>query len=240
MADEIWLCWSSGKDSAWTLRALQDDPRVRVTTLVTTMNAAFDRVAMHSVRRTLVEQQAAAAGLELELVEIPWPCTNAQYEAAMAALVTRARDAGVTKMAFGDLFLADVRQYREKMLADTGIEARFPIWGRDTRELADEMVANGLEAVVTCIDPKVLGSEWAGRRFDAEFLAALPAGIDPCGERGEFHTFTYAGPMFEAPIPIETGEVVERDGFVFADVLPAQGAGITDMPLEEEPACSSQ
>ena len=239
MADEIWLCWSSGKDSAWTLRALQHDPQVRVTTLVTTMNAAFDRVAMHSVRRTLVERQAVAAGLELELVEIPWPCTNAQYEAAMAALVAKARDAGVTKMAFGDLFLEDVREYREKMLADTGIKPCFPIWGRDTRELADEMVENGLEAVVTCVDPKVLGSEWAGRRFDAEFLASLPEGVDPCGERGEFHTFTHAGPMFDAPIPIETGEVVERDGFVFADVLPADGRNI-DVPVEEKPDCSSQ
>jgi len=241
MSDEVWLCWSSGKDSAWTLRALQRDPGVRITTLVTTMNAAFDRVAMHAVRRTLVERQAAAAGMALELVEIPWPCSNTQYEAAMAALVDKATAAGVTQMAFGDLFLEDVRAYREKMLDGTGVDPLFPIWGRDTRELAHEMISGGLEAIVACIDPKVLGREYVARRFDSEFLASLPEGVDPCGERGEFHTFACAGPMFDTPIPVRAGEIVKRDGFVFADILPA---GDTDprgtQPSEKEQPCSSQ
>jgi uncharacterized protein (TIGR00290 family) len=241
MADEVWLCWSSGKDSAWTLRALQRDPRIRATTLVTTMNATFDRVAMHAVRRDLVERQAAAAGLRLELVDIPWPCTNAQYEAAMGALVAKALAAGVTRMAFGDLFLEDVRSYREKMLAGTGVEPIFPIWGSDTRELAHEMVAGGLDAVVTCVDPKVLGREYAGRRFDADFLASLPEGVDPCGEHGEFHTFACAGPMFSEPIPVRAGEVVDRDGFVFADLLPTTDAHPGDADSsEKEHDCSSR
>ena len=223
MADEVWLCWSSGKDSAWTLRALQRDPSLHVTTLVTTMNGAFDRVAMHAVRRRLLEAQAVAAGLALECVELPWPCSNEQYESRMGALVEKAVAAGVTRMAFGDLFLEDVRAYREKMLAGTGIEPVFPIWGLDTRELAAEMIDAGLDAVVTCVDPKVLGREFAGRRFDRGFLAALPEGVDRCGENGEFHTFCCAGPMFENPIAVRTGEIVERDGFVYADALPAEG-----------------
>jgi uncharacterized protein (TIGR00290 family) len=220
MADEVWLCWSSGKDSAWALRELQREPGVRVTTLVTTMNTTFDRVAMHAVRRELVERQARAAGLSLEAVEIPWPCSNAEYEESMRRLVERALAAGVTRMAFGDLFLEDVRAYREKMLAGTGLEPSFPLWGRDTKELAAEMVAEGLEAVVTCVDPKALDPGFAGHRFDAGFLASLPADVDPCGERGEFHTFACNGPMFEAPIAVRSGEVVQRDGFVFADLLP--------------------
>jgi uncharacterized protein (TIGR00290 family) len=240
MADEVWLCWSSGKDSAWALRELQRDASVDVTVLVTTMNAAFDRVAMHAVRRQLVERQAAAADLRLEAVDIPWPCTNAQYEAAMRSLVEKAAAAGVSRMAFGDLFLEDVRAYREKMLTGTGIEPLFPIWGRDTRELAEEMVREGLGAVVTCVDPRVLGAQYAGRRFDAGFLDSLPEAVDPCGERGEFHTFACAGPMFDAPIPVRTGEVVERDGFVYADILPA-GSPETGLEADaKEPSCSSQ
>ena len=210
------LSWSSGKDSAWTLYTLRNDPRYEVVGLVTTVNRAADRVAMHAVRSSLLRQQAEAARLPLRVIEIPSPCSNDEYEAAMGACIATAVSEGIECFAFGDLFLEDIRAYREEKLAPSGITPIFPIWGRDTRELAREMIAGGLRARITCVDPRVMPREFAGRDFDLN----LPDGIDPCGERGEFHTFAYEGPMFQTPVAIASGEVVERDGFVFADILP--------------------
>lgn len=212
------LSWSSGKDSAWTLHRLRSDDRFEVVGLLTTINQVHDRVAMHAVRCELLEEQAAAAGLPLHRVSIPSPCTNEEYEAAMAEAVQRAEAAGVECVAFGDLFLEDVRAYREAKLASTRLKPVFPLWGSDTRALADEMLSGGLRARVTCIDPRVMPRELAGRDYDRDFLALLPGDADPCGERGEFHTFAYGGPMFSRAIPIANGEVVEREGFVFADL----------------------
>jgi uncharacterized protein (TIGR00290 family) len=214
------LSWSSGKDSAWTLHRLRKQNAVDIVGLVTTVNAAFDRVAMHGVRAELLEAQAAAAGAPLWRVDLPWPCPNAEYEARMRALIERARAARVTHMAFGDLFLEDVRAYREHQLAGTGITPLFPLWGLGTAQLARDMCAGGLRATLTCVDPKQLPARFAGRAFDQQLLAELPPGVDPCGERGEFHSFCHAGPMFRQPISVATGEVVERDGFVFADLVP--------------------
>jgi uncharacterized protein (TIGR00290 family) len=225
---KLLLSWSSGKDSAWTLHQLRTQNQYGIVGLVTTINEEFGRVAMHAVREELLEAQAHAAGLPLWRVPLPWPCPNAEYEARMHALIERARAAGVTHMAFGDLFLEDVRAYRERQLAGTGITPVFPLWGLNTALLAREMLRGGLRARLTCVDPKQLPREFAGREFDEELLAALPAPADPCGEKGEFHTFCYAGPMYRAPVAIRTGEVVERDGFVFADVLPLE--------LKENPA----
>lgn len=219
---QTWLSWSSGKDSAWSLEMLRRSAAVEVTALFTTVNAAFDRVAMHAVRRTLVEAQAQAAGLDLHVIEIPYPCPNADYERIMGGFVAKARAQGVDAMAFGDLFLADIRAYRERHLAGTGITPLFPLWGRDTRALAEEMIGGGLVTHVTCVDPRKLDRTFAGRVFDAAFLADLPDGIDPCGENGEFHTLVSAGPMFREAIPVRRGEVVDRDGFVFADMVPAE------------------
>jgi uncharacterized protein (TIGR00290 family) len=216
------LSWSSGKDSAWALHRLRQVDDVEVVGLVTTVNEAAGRVAMHAVRESLLQAQAAAAGLPLWRVPIPSPCSNEQYAAAMTGLLARARAEGVAAMAFGDLFLADVRAYRERQLAGTGVEPRFPLWGADTAALARQMLAAGLRARVTCVDPRQLDASFVGREFDAGFLADLPPAADPCGERGEFHTFAFAGPMFAAPIAVEAGPVVERDGFVFADLLPAR------------------
>lgn len=215
---EVWLWWSSGKDSAWALHALRRSGDYRVTRLITTVNRRFDRVAMHSVRGSLLAAQAAAVGVPLERVEIPYPCSNGQYEDAARSVLETAVAREVPCMAFGDLFLEDVRQYRLDLLADTPIEAVFPIWGSDTGQLAQDMLSSGLEAYVTCVDPRVLPKEFAGARYDRAFLQALPEGVDPCGENGEFHTFAVAGPMFERPVAVALGEVLERDGFVFADL----------------------
>lgn len=215
------LSWSTGKDSAWSLHVLRQRPDVAVVGLVTTLNAAFDRVAMHGVRRELLEAQAHAAGLPLHVLEIPYPCPNAEYERIMGAFVARQAAAGIEAMAFGDLFLANIRRYREEKLAPTGITPLFPLWGLDTRALAREMIAGGLEALVTCVDPRKLPASFAGRRFDLALLEDLPEGIDSCAENGEFHTFASAGPMFSRPIAIVTGEVVTRDGFVFCDLVPS-------------------
>jgi uncharacterized protein (TIGR00290 family) len=221
----VLLSWSSGKDSAWTLHVLRQQKDVELAGLLTTFNAAAGRVAMHAVRRELVEAQAAAAALPLWSVELPWPCSNAQYEARMHDVIERARQAGITHIAFGDLFLEDIRAYRERQLAGTGLEPLFPIWGTpaDTPALARRMLAADLRAVLTCVDPKQLEGRFVGRWFDAELLTDLPASVDPCGERGEFHTFCCAGPMFTAPIAVQLGEAVLRDGFWFVDVL-AEGA----------------
>jgi uncharacterized protein (TIGR00290 family) len=216
-----WLSWSSGKDSTLALAVLRDDPSLEVVGLLTTVNEDADRVAMHAVRRTLLEAQAAAPGLPLHVVEIPHACPNETYEQRMSAAVDAALADGVTRMAFGDLFLADVRAYREQMLAPTGIEPVFPLWGRDTTALAREMVDRGVRATLTCVDPRHLDPGFAGREYDDQLLADLPQGVDPCGENGEFHTFVRDGPGFAHPLAVRTGEVIERDGFVFADVLPA-------------------
>ena len=213
------VSWSSGKDSAWMLHVLKQNPGIEIGALLTTMNEAFDRVAMHAVRRQLLEEQARAAGIPMWPVPLPWPCTNEQYEARMREAVARAVDEGYTHVAFGDLFLEDVRRYREQRFEGTGLTPIFPIWGIPTDRLARDMIAGGLRAIVTCVNPKHLDRSFAGRQFDRSFLADLPAEVDPCGERGEFHSFAYAGPMFDDEIPIDRGEVVDRDGFVFADVI---------------------
>jgi uncharacterized protein (TIGR00290 family) len=212
------LCWSSGKDSAWALHVLRQLQEVEVIGLLTTINEVHDRVAMHAVRVSLLQAQAEAVGLPLWTVSIPNPCSNQQYEMAMGTAIQRALAAGVSVMAFGDLFLEDVRRYRESQLAGTGLAPLFPIWGLSTRRLAREMISAGLRARLTCVDPKQIHTSFVGREFDDALLADLPATADPCGERGEFHTFAYAGPMFHHPVPIQTGEIVTRDGFVFADL----------------------
>jgi len=212
------VSWSSGKDSAWSLYLLQQSGDYEIAGLLTTVNSAFDRVAMHSTRREVLEAQAEAAGLPLRVIPLPWPCSNEAYEAAMKAACDAAIVEGIEAIAFGDLFLEDIRRYREERLQGTGLTPLFPVWKLDTEALLREMIAAGVKTRVVCIDPKKLPREFAGRDLDAEFLRDLPEGIDPCGENGEFHTCVYDGPMFRHPIPIEGGEVVERDGFVFADV----------------------
>ena len=215
---KVWLSWSSGKDSAWALHVLRQQKHVEVVALLTTVNEHFDRVAMHSTRRDLVEAQARAAGLPLVRVPLPWPCSNEQYEAAMGKACAKAVAEGVEAVAFGDLFLEDVRQYRVEKLAGTGLEPLFPLWGLDTRALAREMIAAGVKTRLVCVDPRKMPREFAGRDLDEAMLRELPEGVDPCGENGEFHSFVYGGPMLGEEIPVESGEVVERDGFVFADV----------------------
>jgi len=216
---KIWLSWSSGKDSAWTLHKLRTSGEFEVTALLTTINQDASRVAMHAVREELLENQARAAGVRLVKVPIPTRCSNPVYEAAMAAAVTQARAEGVCHMAFGDLFLENIRRYREEKLCAVGMTPVFPIWGLPTAGLAREMVAAGLRAYLTCVDPRKLNPSFAGRLFDHQLLDELPAAIDPCGENGEFHSFAFAGPMFSHLIEAKTGQIVERDGFVFADVL---------------------
>ena len=213
------LAWSSGKDSAWALHVLRQQAKYEIVGLVTTINAAAARVAMHAVRTALLEAQTALTGVPLWPVAIPSPCSNAEYETAMRGAIERARLAGVTAFAFGDLFLEDIRAYRERQLADSGLTPLFPLWRRPTDELAREMIGSGLRAHLTCVDPRQLPSHFAGRTFDLTFLRDLPPAVDPCGERGEFHTFAYAGPMFERELAVTVGEIVERDGFVFADLM---------------------
>jgi len=216
---KVLLAWSSGKDSAWSLHLLRAAGAVEVVGLLTTINQGVDRVAMHAVRTELLRAQAEAAGLPLWPVPIPWPCSNAEYEAAMGVAMARARREQIDAVAFGDLFLEDIRRYREERLAPTGLRALFPLWGQPTAPLARQMIAGGLRARLTCVDPRSLEARFAGRDFDEALLAELPETVDACGERGEFHTFAYDGPMFARPIPIQTGETVTRDGFVFTDLL---------------------
>src|SRR5262249_19570994 len=215
---KIWLSWSSGKDSAWALHLLRRQGEYKITGLLTTINSAFDRVAMHSTRRVLVEMQAEAAELPLIALPLPWPCSNADYELAMKRACDQALSQGVSAIAFGDLFLADVRAYRERQMAGTGLEPLFPLWQMPTNRLAREMVESGLRARLVCVDPKQLDPRFVGRDFDSQFLNDLPPGIDPCGENGEFHTFAFTGPMFRRQLTIVNGEKVERDGFCYADV----------------------
>ena len=222
---KVLLSWSSGKDAAWALHVLRADPAVTVAALLTTFNEVADRVSMHAVRRTLVEAQAEAAGLPLWTVPIPSPCPNEVYEARMGAAIARAREARFTHVAFGDLFLEDVRRYREERMTGTGLTPIFPLWGRPTPALAREMIAGGLGAVITCVDTSQLDRRFAGRAYDARLLDELPATADPCGERGEFHTLCFAGPMFRHPLGVRVGTRLEREGFVFADVEADSGSG---------------
>jgi diphthamide synthase (EF-2-diphthine--ammonia ligase) len=216
--ERVLLSWSSGKDCAWALHALRQ-AGANVVGLLTTFNEAFGRVAMHSTRRDIARAQARAAGAPMWEVDLPWPCSNEQYESRMAVAMARAKAEGITCVAFGDLFLPDVRKYREEKLASVGIAAAFPIWTTPaaTADLAGEMLRAGLRAKVSSVDPRKIAGSFAGREYDAAFLADLPPAADRCGENGEFHTICYAGPMFAAPIALAAGEVVQRDGFWFAD-----------------------
>lgn len=214
------VSWSSGKDSAWMVHVLRSRGDIKIGALLTTINEPLQRVAMHAVRVELLEAQADALGLPLWKVPIPFPCPNTAYERAMADCVARAVGEGFTHIAFADLFLEDIRRYREEQLAESGLTPLFPLFGADTTALADEMIATGLVARITCVDTRVLDRRFVGRDFDRTLLAELPPSVDPCGERGEFHSFAYAGPMFSRSIPVHSGAVVDRDGFVFADLLP--------------------
>jgi uncharacterized protein (TIGR00290 family) len=216
---KVWLSWSSGKDSAWALHVLRERDDLEVVGLLTTVNQVASRVAMHAVREQLLDLQAETVGLPLLKVRIPSPCSNAEYEQAMAGAMQRAKEQGIDGVAFGDLFLDDVRRYREEKLSGTGVEPLFPLWGEDTGVLARTMVRSGVRAYVTCVNPEMLDRSWAGRSFDDRLLDELPETVDPCGERGEFHTFVYEGPMFAVPLSVKPGRIVERDGFVFADVV---------------------
>lgn len=216
-----WMSWSSGKDSTFALDAVRSRGDIEVTTLLCTVNADADRVAMHAVRRSLLQAQSEALGLALVVVEIPSPCPNEIYEARMEDAVATALADGVTHMIFGDLFLRDVRAYREEHLAGSGIAPLFPLWDRPTDALARDMLTSGLKAVLTCVDTAQLDGSFVGRDYDAELLSELAPSVDPCGERGEFHTFVWDGPGFRSPLSIERGERVERDGFIFCDLIPA-------------------
>lgn len=213
----VLLSWSSGKDCAWALHVLRRQAGIEVVGLLTTLNEAFDRVAMHGTRRQVLEAQACAAGLPLWTIPLPWPCSNSDYEARMADACARAVRENVQAIAFGDLFLQDVRAYREKQLAGTGLEPLFPLWNIPTDALARDMIAGGLRAKIVCVDSKQIDSSFAGRDFDHALLNELPPTADACGERGEFHSCVYAGPMFQQNVALVPGEVVNRDGFVYAD-----------------------
>jgi uncharacterized protein (TIGR00290 family) len=223
----VLLSWSSGKDSAWALHLLSQRKDVRVAALATTFNSAANRVAMHAVRRSLVHAQAEQVGLPLWPVDLPWPCSNAQYEEIMATVWRRAVAQGIEAVAFGDLFLEEIRVYRERQLEGTGLEPLFPVWKLPTKQLAREMIAAGLKAKITCVDPSRLDRSFAGCDFDLALLDSLPDHIDPCGENGEFHTFVCDAPVFARGIDVLRGDVVERDGFVFADLIGAPAGAIT-------------
>ena len=214
------MSWSSGKDSAWALYQLQQDPEIELAGLYCTVNKEFDRVAMHGVRVELLQKQAKSIGLPLQIIEIPNPCNNIEYKDIMQQFVESAQKDEIEYFAFGDLFLEDIRQYREENLKDTGIAALFPLWGIPTDKLAREIVQSGMKAVITCIDPRQVSKDFVGREYDENFLRSLPDTIDPCGENGEFHSFAFDGPMFKETIDVIPGEIVQRDGFVFADFLP--------------------
>jgi len=216
---KVIIAWSSGKDSAWALHVIRQEGRFEVAGLLTTITEPYDRVSMHGVRTELLEAQARSLGLPLHKIMIPSPCSNDAYERAMGVTLSRLKVEGVNRVVHGDLFLQSVRDYREKKLSEVGMEALFPLWGRDTGELAREMIAGGLKARVSCLDPRKTPRALAGHLFDEEFLSKLPERTDPLGERGEFHTFCFGGPMFSEPIPISVGETVEREGFVFTDIV---------------------
>jgi len=232
MPRRVLLSWSSGKDSAWTLHVLREDPDTEVVGLLTTVNTTHNRVAMHSTRRSILEAQAQAAGLPLYVLPLPWPCPNEVYEREMYTALAGARQRGVTHIAFGDLFLEDIRAYRIKQLHSSTIEPVFPVWNTPTELLAPRMIDAGVKAVITCVDSRKLPRSFVGREFDRAFLDDLPQGIDPCGENGEFHTCVVAGPMLREPLPITIGEILEREGFFFADLMLAHRAS----ELDAEPA----
>lgn len=218
------LSWSGGKDSAWALHVLRQNPAYQVETLLTTVNEQFSRVAIHGFREELLDLQAASVGLPIWKIPLPYPCSNEAYESRMQTVCARAMQEGFQAVAFGDLFLEDIRAYRIEHLAGTRLEPVFPIWGIPTDQLAQTMVAAGLRARITCLDPCKLPSSFCGRVYDAKFLTDLPASVDPCGERGEFHSFAYAGPMFSQSIDIEHTHNVEREGFVYGDLVLAGSA----------------
>ncbi len=218
------LSWSSGKDSTWALKLLSERPGIRIAALFTTFNRAADRVAMHAVRRSLVNAQAARIGVPLWQAELPWPCSNTEYEEIMRGIWRRAKSSGIDAVAFGDLFLQDIRAYREKQMEGAGLEPLFPLWELPTHQLATGMIAAGVKARITCVDPRKLDRSFAGCELDLAFLQRLPSTVDPCGENGEFHTFVYDAPCFTHPIDVDAGEIVERDGFIFADLIPAPSA----------------
>jgi uncharacterized protein (TIGR00290 family) len=217
---KVLMSWSSGKDSAWALHLLRQQPDVEVVALLTAFNSVADRVAMHAVRRALVELQAERTGLPLWPVELPWPCSNLEYETRMRSVCQCATSEGITAVAFGDLFLQEIRDYRVRQLHGSGLEPLFPVWDIPTAQLGRDMIASGVKAKITCVDPSKLSKSFAGRDYDLPLLQTLPSDIDPCGENGEFHTFVSDAPVFTRPIAVRSGEVIERDGFVFADVLP--------------------
>jgi uncharacterized protein (TIGR00290 family) len=219
---KLLVSWSSGKDSGWMLHVLRHYGEFEIAGLMTTMNAAFARVAMHGVRQELVEAQAAAAGLPLWPVPLPWPCSNEQYEAAMRALYAEAVRAGTEAVAFGDLYLEDVRRYREDRMRGSGLTPVFPLWKLDTQRLIRDMLDGGLRSRIVCLDPKKLPEFFAGRELNQETIDQFPLGIDPCGESGEFHSFVFDGPMFARAIPVQVGETILRDGFVFTDLMLAK------------------
>ena len=219
MKKKTLLSWSSGKDSAWALHVLRQQPGLEIAGLITTMNQLYQRIAIHAVRLELLQYQAESVGLPLYIVNLPYPCSNSQYETAMKKFIDECSQEGIECMAFGDLFLQDIREYREAKLAGTGITPLFPLWKMPTDLLAREMISSGLRARISCVDPQQLPASFAGREFDQDLLSALPEEVDPCGERGEFHTFAFDGPMFSKPVGIEVGEIAEREGFVYADLL---------------------
>ncbi|MFZ1933422.1 MAG: hypothetical protein WCB27_25210 [Thermoguttaceae bacterium] len=229
------ISWSSGKDSAWALHVLRQDPEIEVLGLFTVVNAKHQRVAMHAVRLRLLELQAEAVGLPLRVIEIPDPCSDEQYQSAMRQFIDESLSQGVQCVAFGDLFLQDVRDYRERQLGGTGIVPCFPLWNQPTRELANKMLAAGLRAIVTCVDPRKLPGHYVGRVWSKTLLDELPATVDPCAENGEFHTVVVDGPMFLRPVPVQIGETVEREGFVFADVLPIEAVDAVGVHNQESP-----
>ena len=224
---KAWMAWSSGKDCAWALHLERERLEVDVTALLTTFTDPYDRVSMHGVREELVLAQAEAAGVPLRAVRIPARCTHETYAERMRVAMLEAAAEGVSEVVFGDIFLDGIRAYREQNLAQVGMAARFPLWGRGTAQLAREMISGGLRARVTCLNPEVTPRELAGRAFDEELLASLPEGVDPCAERGEFHTFVWDAPCFDRAVfggrGVEVDETIEREGFVFTDVLPASG-----------------
>ena len=222
MKKKTLLSWSSGKDSAWALHVLRQQQEIEVVGLFCTFNEKFERGAMHAVRNELIIQQAERIGLPLQLIPIPYPCSDAEYKTIMGNFIEQAKSQEIDSIAFGDLFLEGIRSYRETNLAETGIKPLFPLWGIPTNELSKEMVKGGLRAKITCIDPKHLPAEFAGHEYDNAFLEQIPDNVDPCGENGEFHSFVYDGPMFTSKVNVCVGETVTRDGFVYTDLLPEE------------------
>ena len=218
--EPVLVSWSGGKDSCMALRELQSDPGLRVEALLTTITQDYDRVSMHGVRRTLLERQADSLGISLHQIPISKSATNVEYETRMAQALAIYRKRGTNRVAFGDLFLEEIRAYRERLLTGQGMHGLYPVWGRDTLALIQEFIRQGFKTVVVCVDPKQLDPSFLGRVIDEDFLSRLPAGVDPCGENGEFHTFVFDGPIFRYPIKLELGEKVCRDSFWFCDLLP--------------------